>query len=219
VLREATAAGGSSVTVSAADARFEVGPSSDGRVHVRMDGRSFGSPRLAVRTEGGRTTVAAGCARFVWFGGCDLRIRITMPPQADLAVTGENGAIDLRRLTGRVDARTANGRIAATSMRGDLALRTTNGQVQLRDAASGSVRASTTNGAVDLAFTAPPTSVEARSTNGAVTIALPSSVAYAVTARTTNGSVDTSPVRTDPASAHRVVAETTNGSVRLQPVG
>lgn len=219
VAREASVAGGSTIAVSAADARFDLGPSADGRVHVRLDGWAVGTPELVVRTAAGRTTVRAGCPRIAWFSACSLRLRIALPDQARVTLSGSNGAIGLTGLAGGVEARTTNGAITARSMSGDLVLVTTNGPVRIAAAGAQSVRASTSNGAVDVALTAVPRLVEARSTNGAVTVALPSSAAYAVTAHTTNGSVDTSAVRTDPGSSHRVVAETTNGAVRVTNAG
>jgi DUF4097 and DUF4098 domain-containing protein YvlB len=59
--------------------------------------------------------------------------------------------------------------------------------------------------------------VDARSTNGDVTVAVPDSGTYSVSAHTTNGAVDTSNIRTDPAAASRITVETTNGAVRVLP--
>jgi hypothetical protein len=40
-----------------------------------------------------------------------------------------------------------------------------------------------------------------------------------VSAGTTNGTVDTGSIRTDPASEHRIEARTTNGAVRITESG
>jgi DUF4097 and DUF4098 domain-containing protein YvlB len=104
-------------------------------------------------------------------------------------------------------------------MRGALDLRSSNGEIVVTRGSSTTVLAETSNGAVSLTLLTTPDEVSARTTNGAVSIAVPSTVAYAVSTGTTNGTVDTSSIRTDPASAHRIEARTTNGSVRLVPSG
>jgi hypothetical protein len=209
--------GAPTVVVAVPNARLELGPSSDGRVHVQVSGWAVGPPRITVRTDGGATTVRGDCPRVAWFDACDIRLVVAMPPTADLAVTGGNGDISAHGLQGAITAETTNGAVDVRGARGDLTLHSTNGEVRLSDSASSSVRAGTTNGEIGLTFTDAPSSVLARSTNGSVTVTVPDTTAYAVTAHTMNGSLDTSSIRTDPASAHRIDAQTTNGSVQIRP--
>jgi Putative adhesin len=208
---------GSTVAVTLPDARLALGPSSDGRVHVQVSGWALGRPRITVRTEGGRTTVRGGCPRVAWLDACDIRLAIALPPTADVSVTGRNGDISARALQGSIAAETTNGSLDVRGSRGDLTLHSTNGAIQLTDTTSSVVRADTTNGEIALTFTDAPSSVVALSTNGAVTVTVPDTTAYAVVAHTTNGALDTSSIRTDPASGHRIEARTTNGSVEIRP--
>jgi hypothetical protein len=208
---------GPTVAVSMPNARLALGPSSDGRVHVQVSGWALAKPRITVRTDPTGTTVRGECPRFAWLDTCDIRLAVTMPPTADLRVTGENGDISVHGLRHAITAGTTNGAVDVRGAEGDLSLHSTNGAIRLSDATSSVVRVDTTNGEIGLAFTAAPSSVVARSTNGAVTLTVPGTTAYAVTTRTTNGSLDTSSIRTDPASAHRIDAQTTNGSVQIRP--
>ena len=210
-------AGGSSVAVEVPNAAIALDPSTDGRVHVQVSGWAAGLPQITVRTVGGRTTVQGDCPRVVWFDSCDLRLAIAVPPTAGLAVTASNGAISAQGLLGAISVRTSNGAVDVEGSRGNLTLQSVNGAVRVSGSASPVVHAGTTNGQIQLAFTRPPSTVVARSTNGAVIVTVPGTTAYAITAHTTNGSVDTSSMRTDPASAHRIDAQTSNGSVQVRP--
>jgi hypothetical protein len=215
--RRYAVAAGSEVRVAAPDARLDLTPSTDGRVHVHVVGWSLVPPEITVRTDGGTTTVRGRCSPASWFGACSLRFAVALPPAADATVDGSNGAITAERLTGTLTAGTTNGSVVTDAVRGTQVLRSTNGRVEARRCGSASVRAGTTNGSVSLAFRTAPDDVLATSTNGSLTVAVPGGVAYAVRAGTTNGSVDTSSIRTDPASTHRIEARTTNGSVRFLP--
>jgi hypothetical protein len=218
VHQQYSVAAGSTVSVSVSNSRFDFAPSTDGRVHVRVDGWALGRPRFTVRTEGTRTTVHGECGGLGWFGdACSLNLHVTLPAASNLDVSGDNGAIAARDLDGRIAAETTNGAIGVRGVSGDLILHTTNGAVTLADAGSDSVEATTTNGEVEMRFTDPPRIATARSTNGEIVVAVPGTATYAVSADTTNGAVDTSRLRTDPGAAHRIVAQTTNGGVRVEP--
>lgn len=210
-------AGASEVQVTAPDSPLDLGPSTDGRVHVHVTGWSLVRPDIRVRTQAGRTTVQARCAPFAWFGACALRLAVAVPPASAVTVNGSNGTITAAGMTGAFTAGTANGAVLTDDMQGPLVLRSTNGRIEATRCGSASVHAGTTNGPVALTFRSAPSDVVATSTNGSVTVTVPSAVAYAVTSGTANGSVDTSSIRTDPASDHRIEARTTNGSVRIIP--
>lgn len=210
-------AGSSDVRVDVNDASFAFTPSSDGRVHVDVRGSASSTPTVRVRTANGRTVVEGGCPRPGWFTQCSLRLNVALPAGAGLSAVGTNGAITTSGIHGRIDARTTNGLVDVAGAQGDLDLHSTNGAVRLTGATSSNVRVETTNGALDLRFTGPPRSLQARSTNGAISVAVPGTTAYAVSATTTNGGVDTTGIRTDPASGNRIVLRTTNGPVQVVP--
>ena len=208
---------GSSTRVAVSDASFEFAPSTDGRVHVVVTGRAAVPPSISAHTTQGRTDIEGGCSARVWWSPCSLHLAVTMPPASDLSVSGTNGGVVTRDIHGAIDVEITNGMIDLRSASGTLRLHSTNGLVRISDATASSVRAETTNGTIDLDLTAVPASVDAHSTNGTVTVRVPDSGTYAVSAHTTNGAVDTSSVRTDPASPNRISVETTNGAVRVLP--
>lgn len=211
-------AGSPAVAVSAQNARFDVGPSADGRIHLHVTGRAFGRPRLTTTTDGGSTALRIRCAAPLWFSSCDLRVAVAMPATSRLTVDGTNGDIGVRGIGASVTARTTNGGLDVRGAGGDLVLGTTNGSIRVTDAAAATARAESVNGRVDLGFRTAPSDVTAATTNGGVSVRVPGGETYAVTARTTNGTVDTTRLRTDPRSPHHVTAMTVNGTVQVVPV-
>jgi DUF4097 and DUF4098 domain-containing protein YvlB len=116
-----------------------------------------------------------------------------------------------------VDLSTTNGAIETDGTVGRVTMQTTNGDIRQSGATSKIVAAVTTNGSVTLEFADAPYSVDASSTNGAVTVRVPvDGVSYLVSARTTNGAVNTDAVPSDSTSRRSITAETTNGAVTVE---
>jgi hypothetical protein len=212
-----TATGGSQVTVNVQNAGFEFTPSSDGDVHVELTGWSSGpAPELAVTTSGDTTTIAGGCTG-TWFSRCSIDVTVALPASASLSVASTNGRISAADLEGPVTLNTTNGELVLRGLNGELDLRTSNGAIRVDDCASGSVVATTTNGAIELGFREAPDTVEATSNNGGVTVRVPSDESYFVDARTTNGGVNTDAIPSDRFADRTITVSTTNGGITVEP--
>ncbi|TFD20688.1 DUF4097 family beta strand repeat-containing protein [Cryobacterium sp. TMT4-10] len=207
---------GARVLADVPNASIDLRPSTDGQVHVDARGTYFGAtPTLSVTTSDDVTTITGGCPR-QWFGYCSLQLKVTMPASLPLTVTSQNGGLSAAGLTGSQKLVTTNGGIQMTGTRGDVELITTNGAIRVLESASRRVNATTTNGKVELDFAAPPSAVVARSTNGTVTVRVPGDdTTYAVDAHTTNGTIESGSVPTDPSSRRTITASTTNGNVTI----
>jgi len=210
-------AAGTSLSVQVPNAAISLEPSSDDQVHVRMAGSFFGNkPTLDVTTTGGVTEVRGGCRPQI-FSRCAITVAVQLPRSLPVTVTGQNGRITASALTGRVDLSTTNGAIETDGTVGRVTMQTTNGDIRQSGATSKIVAAVTTNGSVTLEFADAPYSVDASSTNGAVTVRVPvDGVSYLVSARTTNGAVNTDAVPSDSTSRRSITAETTNGAVTVE---
>ena len=219
VAENADVAAGTSVSVEIPSAAITFTPSPDNQVHVSMTGTYSGpKPTITATTSGDETRITGGCPNGWFFIRCDLDIAIAMPAGLDLDFEGTNGRITATGLTGKLDLSTTNGSIEATATRGELSLHTSNGAIRATDIGSTDVEATTTNGAIELAFIRPPADVEARTTNGSIQVRVPTgSVTYAIDATTTVGNVNTDDVPTDSASKRTITLETTNGAVSVRP--
>ncbi|WEO76309.1 DUF4097 family beta strand repeat-containing protein [Cryobacterium sp. SO2] len=216
----ATGSPGTNLSVQIPNAAVTLEPSTDDSVHVRMTGSFFGTePTLTVRTEGGVTEVRGGCEAQL-FSRCAISVAVQLPRVLPVTVVGENGRIAASGLTGRVTLTTTNGAIETEGTVGRVDLQTTNGDIRVRDATSKSVAAATTNGSVELTFADAPDSVDAGSTNGSITVRVPvAGVSYLVSARTTNGTVNSDAVPSDSTSRRSITAQTTNGGITVEAIG
>jgi hypothetical protein len=130
------------------------------------------------------------------------------------------------------DLRTVNGRVTLSGLEGDIYARTVNGGVMGKGLAVATLEASTVNGGVDVELAAPLSgdgSVALESVNGGVVLALPESSRASVTARVTNGGINTGSLGFQVSGEQtrrrfegslngggtRVTLETTNGGVRI----
>jgi hypothetical protein len=207
------------MTVSVPDARIDLLPSGDGRVHVEVTGWYSGrAPEFSVRNEGDQTVVRGAC-RLLWLSRCSLTVAIALPEDADVFVAGTNGNITATRLTGELEIGTTNGALDMQDVAGTLSLRTTNGSIRVAGGSSSQVFATTTNGQIQLEFAEAPAEVLARTTNGGVTVRVPDGGSYFVDANTTNGDIDTSEVPSDREAASTITAETTNGGITVEHTG
>lgn len=135
-----------------------------------------------------------------------------------------------------VDLRTVNGRVAMKGLDGEVHAQTVNGGVEGKGLSVTSLEASTVNGGVDIELAAPLAgegSVSLEAVNGGVSLALHGESRASVTARVTNGGINTTGLDlqltgeqsrrrlegTLNGGGARVTLETTNGGVRLSKSG
>ena len=215
--QSADLAPGTSLSVELPNAVIILEPSADDDVHVRMTGSYFGNePTFTARTDGGVTEVRGGCRAQI-FSRCSVTVTVQLPATLPVTAAGENGRIAASGLTGRVTLSTTNGGIETAGTVGRVDLQTTNGNISMTEAASKTVVATTTNGAVTLQFEDAPEVVDAGSTNGPIIVRLPvDGVSYRITAQTTNGSVTDDTVPSDSTSRRSITAQTTNGPITIE---
>jgi Putative adhesin len=172
--------------------------------------------KLEIREEvgAGQVRVEVRSPRTFSVGGIEVQWTVKVPRGAIVDLRNTNGKIQLANLTGEVRARTVNGGVEGQG----LAVQT--------------LEASTVNGGVDVEITQPlggAGTVALESVNGGVRLALPESSKVSVTARVTNGGIDTGGLAFQQSGEQTrrrfegtlngggtvVRLETTNGGVRL----
>jgi DUF4097 and DUF4098 domain-containing protein YvlB len=144
-------------------------------------------------------------------------------------VSTTNGNIELTGRYSDVRAGTTNGDVRCDSVSGALRLSTTNGSIKAQDVI-GRVKVGTTNGSVTLGLRDIKDSIDADTTNGSITLRIQGDLNADLSARTTNGRVNTEfPITVQGSlggSRHRVEGRigsggpeislhTTNGSIHI----
>jgi len=138
----------------------------------------------AIRASGG-----AGAARLKTSNG---RVEVR-GLSGSLHAETSNAAVELQDIDGAVDVHTSNGHIRAEGIRGAFDATTSNSSIHARiEKVSGSVRAQSSNGSIDLGL--PPnarSAVYARTSNSGITVHLPGEVNASLSASTSNASITT----------------------------
>ncbi len=101
-----------------------------------------------------------------------------------------NGNIELAGRYSGVRAGTTNGDVRLESVVGALDLSTTNGSIRAENVL-GRVKADTTNGGINIGIRDIKESIEAETTNGSITLRIQGELNADLTARTTNGRINT----------------------------
>jgi hypothetical protein len=171
----------------------------DIEVESIFDESDVGDGSKEISRDGNRLLVTGRCDR-EWHEECSVNFRIVVPSEVDVSAITDNGRVRLDDLAGAIEVETDNGRIEGDAI------------------AAGRVIARTDNGAVELAFSAPPGDVRVRTDNGRIDLSVPTSEAgYAIDAETDNGDVDVD-VPTDPSSPRVIEAHTSNGGISIATV-
>ena len=112
---------------------------------------------------------------------------------------------------------TTNGEIEVVNVTASAQLETVNGQINARGL-GGDVKASTTNGGIDIALASLTGDVTVETTNGGVTVRLPADAKALLLGRTTNGglSVDGLQVEEVERSRRRLEAKLNGGGRRIE---
>ncbi len=153
--------------------------------------------------------VLSGCGR-----NCRVSYTIELPTGADVTGSTSNGGIELRGVD-EVDVETSNGRVELSEVTGRIDVETSNGRIDGVGLNGDGVRASSSNGAIELALGASQ-DVEARTSNGAITLTVPTDPGgYQVSANTSNGSTDIE-IDHDPGGRFLLDLNTSNGSITVK---
>ena len=163
----------------------------------------------------------------------DSRVRVEVRAPRSFGVSGFEVRWTVKVPKGVVvDLRTTNGRVSLNGLQGEVHASTVNGGVEGRGLAVSILEATTVNGGVDVELTGPLNStgnIALESVNGGVSLALPEGSQASVTARVTNGGINTSGLDfqvtgeqtrrrfegTLNGGGARVTLQTTNGGVRV----
>lgn len=138
------------------------------------------------------------------FSGANFQVEyhVKVPAAADVKFSTVNGGIELQGLTGHIDAETTNGGVRGREIGGPIVATTTNGGVE-----------------VDLATVAGDIKLEC--TNGGIRLRIPSDSKATISARISNGSINTSglSIETTESSRRRLEGRLNGGGPRLDLAG
>jgi DUF4097 and DUF4098 domain-containing protein YvlB len=163
----------------------------------------------------------------------DARVRVEVRAPRTFGVSGFEVRWTVKVPKGVVvDLRTSNGKVTLSGLEGEVHASTVNGGIEGKGLTVSTLEASTVNGGVDVEITKSLTStgsVSLEAVNGGVALALPDGSQASVTARVTNGGINTTGLDfqvtgeqtrrrfegTLNGGGARVTLQTTNGGVRL----
>ncbi len=147
---------------------------------------------VRIDESGGSVRISAEIPRSGWWGdrSATVSFEITMPSDAELEASSQNGSIEVRELGARARLETQNGSITAKGVGGRLEAESSNGSIKAYDV-QGAVQAETTNGSIkaEINGTDLDDDVRLETTNGSIELRLDAGVAASISARTRNGSV------------------------------
>ncbi len=200
---------GTTLTIRSSLGGLRVLPGAAGRIEVDRwtRGKASDGPTWSLRD--GTLRLGANCT--VVFGDCGARYHLKVPPGVRLSVDGDDGVI-LDGLAQDVDVST-RGRIQVQGATGRLRLLSDDGPITGDGLKSAYVRGRSSSGAIDLAFTSPPSELDLLSQDGGVTVRVPKAD-YAVKATSAEGS-ERSEFRNAKGSDRSITARSMSGNVRV----
>ena len=118
-----------------------------------------------------------------------ISFEVVVPSTCELDLKTSNGEVDIEGVSANVSMASSNGALRAKSFSGKLTAKTSNGRIEV-EGVSGSVDLSTSNGRIELTGSIVGDANSLSTSNGRVKVQLPSTAAFAVDAKTSNGSID-----------------------------
>jgi hypothetical protein len=94
---------------------------------------------------------------------------VQVPRETELTVSGINGEVEIRELSGDISVELVNGEIALSDVSGDTSVEAVNGQIAISQA-SGDISAETVNGSIELEGVSG--NVDGRAVNGRIEVTL-----------------------------------------------
>lgn len=185
------------------DVVLEAGAGPDATVDTVARG-TFRAPRPQVEVDGSSVRIHGGCGPG-FFDRCQGSVTVRVPPGTTVEVSAHSGDISAFGLSGLTSLTTSSGDVTASDLSGAAVLHTASGDIQVHDLtgtasleassgdvdgddlSSGTVRASTGSGDVDLVFSGAPNRVDAETGSGDVNLLVPRGALYSVDAVTSSG--------------------------------
>jgi DUF4097 and DUF4098 domain-containing protein YvlB len=193
-----------------------IGPSTDGRVHVRTVVRhGLSEPELIEESTSAGLRLDVACNDMV-ATHCDVQYTVEVPQAFEVVIGGTAGDVTASRLTGPLTVDRLAGDIAVFDLTGPLDLRTRTGEITGDTLRTEVVRVDSDTGDVQLELLAPPQSVDATTGSGEIDLAVPADTTYRVDAGSDSGE-ERVLVPLDPASARALHADSDTGDVTVRP--
>ena len=167
------------------------------RKKARADGRARARELLeqievVIEERSGSVRISAETPRSGWFddGSAHVSFDITIPADAELGASSQNGSIEVRDLGARARLETQNGSITARGVGGPLEAESNNGSIKAYEV-RGTIQARTTNGSIkaEVASADLDQDMRIKTVNGSIELRIDPGVAASIAARTRNGSV------------------------------
>lgn len=204
------------LTVDAADSSVVLRPADvkDIRVTRWFDAWSVGgSTKTSWSLDGNTLKLRVKCSGVVT--GCSARHEVLVPRGVSVTVVNSDGKVEASGFDTPLKVSTKDGSVVVRDVTGALDLSSKDGKVDAAGVSSPRVTAHSSDGSVNLRFTAVPDRVQATSSDGKVIIELPDD-RYRVFATASDGKV-TVTVPRDDASDHEVTVHSDDGSVTVRP--
>lgn len=175
---------------------------------------SMSRPHVTAGVVDDRLTMTSRCSWSIGLG-CSGSVRLVVPPGTTIRVHDSDGDVSVRHIAAALDIESSDGDIDVADVTGSMRLRSSDGSVTGTNVQSSSVDAKTSDGPVQLDFTAAPTDVRAVSSDGSIAVRVPrDGDPWAVQASTSDGSRSVD-IATDPAASRRIETHTSDGSIRI----
>ena len=168
------------------------GPGTAISIHRRVEYHSDQKPALSQDVRDGTLTLD-GC------GDCGIEYVLTVPASVSLTIANKAGSVSLDGMSGPLDVTAGAGEVNGTGLGSP--------SVKVRDSA----------GAVDLTFSAAPTSVDVHDKAGSVHVAVPAGRYHVITK--TDSSEPHVSVPDDPSAAATLTLTADAGGLTVSPTG
>ncbi len=205
------------VTVGVSSGDITVLPSADEQAHLEgVISYSLIRPDVHFAT-GPSGTVLDGMS-CLWVGNCGAELTLAVPPGRGVNASAGSGNVSATDLGAPLTLQSGSGDVSIGRVSGRLDLSAGSGDITGTDVSAVTVRASDGSGDVDISFNRAPDQVRINDSSGDITVALPTNVAYAVSASTSSGT-PTVGVPTSTSSHHVIVLTDDSGNINVVPAG
>ncbi|TDW17144.1 DUF4097 family beta strand repeat-containing protein [Kribbella kalugense] len=176
------------------DVSLQLLASSDGQVHVTVDGTyAVAQPSVKVATAGGVLDVETGCPDV----HCEVEVTVEVPGTSAVQVKAEGTSMD------------------AVGVASPLTVEANDGSITLTRVRSSRVSVDAVHGSVDMLFDSAPDQVNATASGGSLTVQVPRTTTYAIDALAAQGSTQID-IPNDSSSSNRLYLRTSYGSITVQ---